>query len=45
MKGNNARLAVGVMSVMAIIACTESPTAVDTPDISVQLAKPGPGRI
>jgi hypothetical protein len=43
MKGNNVRLAVGVMSVMAIIACTENPTAVGTPDISVRLAKPGPG--
>ena len=42
MKANNLKISVGIIAVIAQLSCAENPTAVDSPDITVRMAKPAP---
>ena len=42
MKVNNLKIGFGIIAIIAQVSCTGDPTAVDSPDISVRMAKPTP---
>jgi hypothetical protein len=42
MKVNNLKIGIGIVAVLAQVSCSENPTAVDSPDITVRMAKPAP---